>query len=34
MGQIKDGFFHLKRSGLKFGLPTSNDLLKEKKNPS
>jgi hypothetical protein len=28
--QIKGGSSHLKRSGLKVGLPTSNDLIKTK----
>jgi hypothetical protein len=32
--QIKVGSSDLKRLGLKVGLPTSNDLIKENKVPS
>jgi hypothetical protein len=34
VAQIKGGSSHLKRSGLKVALPTSDDLIKKNKNPS
>jgi hypothetical protein len=34
MAQIRGGFSHLKRSGLKVVLPTLHDLTEKKKSPS